>query len=127
VNPPVSMTLQGYCLHFVLANPLCIGCFNHMLHGVYIQGVMQRQIEPELCKVHMVMPQVNMYMRKKGLHVVLAIDNTSRQIFVGITTNLEQDCIKLLLPHVKHAQQSPSLAIPFLKEGELLTHAANTR
>jgi hypothetical protein len=44
-------------------------------------------------------------MREKGVHVVLAIDNTSRQVFVGITTKLEQlqGCIKLLLPHVKHA------------------------
>jgi hypothetical protein len=89
---------------------------------------MQRQIAPELRKVHKLMPRVYKYMREKGVHVVLAIDNTSRQVFVGITTKLEQGCIKLLLPYVKHAQQSPSLAIPiFFMEGELLTRAANTR
>jgi hypothetical protein len=89
---------------------------------------MQRQIAPELRKVHNLMPSVYKYMREKGVHVVLAIDNTSRQVFVGITTKLEQGCVKLLLPHVKHAQQSPSLAIPvFFMEGELFTHADNTR
>jgi hypothetical protein len=122
------MTLQGYRLRFVLANPLCTGCRNHVLHGVYVKDVMQRQIAPELRKVHKLTPQVYKYMREKGVHVVLAIDNTSRQVFAGITTKLEQGCIKLLLPHVKHALQSPSLAIPiFFMEGELLTHAANTR
>jgi hypothetical protein len=122
-----SITLQGYSLRFVIANPLCTGCRNHVLHGVYVKDVMQRQIAPELRKVHKLMPQVYKHMREKGVHVVLAIDNTSRQVFVGIT-KLEQGCVKLLLPYVKHAQQSPSLAIPIcFMEGELLTRAANTR
>jgi hypothetical protein len=59
-------------------------------------------------------------MKETGVHVVLVIDNTSRHIFVGIKT-------KLLLPRVKHAQQSLSLAIPIsFMEGELLTHTSNT-
>jgi hypothetical protein len=98
-----SMTLQVYPLRFVIANPLCTGCHNHVLHRVYVKDVMQRQIAPELRNAHKLRPQVYKYMREKGVHVVLAIENTSRQVFVGITTKLEQGCIKLLLPHVKHA------------------------
>jgi hypothetical protein len=43
-------------------------------------------------------------MKEKGVYVVLAIDNTLRLLeFVGITTKLEQGCIKLLLPYERHA------------------------
>jgi hypothetical protein len=106
-------------------SPLYRFCRNHVLHGVHVKDVMQQQIAPELHKVHK--PQVFKYRQEIGVHAVIGIGNTSRHIFAGIATTLEQGCIKLLLPHVKHAQQSPSLAIPIcFLEGEPLTRAANT-
>jgi late competence protein required for DNA uptake (superfamily II DNA/RNA helicase) len=65
---------------------------------------MQRQIAAELRNMHK--PQVFKYRQEIGVHAVLGIGNTSRRIFAGIATTLEQGCIKLLLPHVKHARQS---------------------
>jgi hypothetical protein len=88
------------------------------LRGVYLKDVM-RQVSRELIRISETMPRrVYQHMRANGVNIVLAIDNTSRQVFSGATKKLEQGCIKIVLPFVKSAQQSPSLAIPiFFFEG----------
>jgi hypothetical protein len=50
--------------------------------------------------------------------IVLAMDNTSRQNLGGVGLKLEQAVIKIILPGVPTAQQSPALAIPiFFMDG----------
>jgi hypothetical protein len=89
------------------------------MRGVYVKDVM-RQVARELVKIREEMPRVYEHMRKNGVHIVLAVDNTSRQVFSGCTLKLEQGCVKIVLPLVKSAQQSPSMAIPiFFFEGML--------
>lgn len=50
---------------------------------------------------------------------MLAVDNTSRQTFGGQSAKLEQGVIKIILPGLDVAQQSPCLAIPiFFLDGD---------
>jgi hypothetical protein len=90
------------------------------MHGVYIRNVMQRQVAPELRRIKEVMPaKVYSHVKEFGANIVLAIDNTSRQLLNGTTSKLEQACIKVVLPYVDCPQQSPSMAMPiFFMEGE---------
>jgi ribosomal protein L25 (general stress protein Ctc) len=90
------------------------------MHGVYVRNVMQRQVAPELRRIKEAMPaKVYSHMKEHGAHIVLAIDNTSRQLFNRCTSKLEQACIKVVLPYVDRPQQSPSMAMPILfMEGE---------
>jgi hypothetical protein len=83
-----------------------------------LRGVM-RLVSRELVNISETMPRREyQHMRANGVHIVLAIDNTSRQVFSGAAKKLEQGCIKIVIPFVKSAQQSPSSAIPiFFSEG----------
>lgn len=88
--------------------------------AAFVKDVMGRLVVPELQSIHKFLPRVFARMKKSGkVDIVLAIDNTSRQNFVAMCLKLEQAVIKIILPGIESAQQSPALAIPiFFMEGD---------
>jgi hypothetical protein len=90
------------------------------MHSVYVRNVMQRQVATELHRIKEAMPtKVYSHMKEHDAHIVLTIDNASRQLFNWTTSKLEQACIKVVLPYVDRPQQSHSMAMPILfMEGE---------
>jgi hypothetical protein len=92
-----------------------------------LRGVM-RLVSRELVNISETMPRREyQHMRANGVHIVLAIDNTSRQVFSGATKKLEQGCIEIGLPFVKRAQQPPSSAMSIfsLKVSQEARHMAS--
>jgi hypothetical protein len=86
--------------------------------GAYIKDVMGRLVSPELVTIREILPRCFEIMKNSGVDIVLAIDNTTRTMFDDWVAKLEQAAIKILLPGIDNAQQSPALAIPiFFMEG----------
>ena len=60
----------------------------------------------------------NAIMKAGVLRVLLAMDNTSRPLFDGSSSKVEQGAAKLFIPGAPSSQQSPYMASPlFLVEG----------
>jgi hypothetical protein len=93
------------------------------LRGVYVKNVMERLVAPELKVIKRYLPECYALMKEQGfVDIVLAVDNHSRTVFSEALCKLEQAVIKILLPGINSAQQSPALAIPiFFMEG-MSTH-----
>jgi hypothetical protein len=85
-----------------------------------VKDVMGRIIVPELLTIKEYLPKTYQQIKEAGkVDIVLAIDNTSRSNFAGQSLKLEQAVIKIVLPGIDSAQQSPCLAIPiFFMEGD---------
>lgn len=90
-----------------------------MLRAVYVKDVMGALVAPELQGIRKFLPGTYALIKAQGhVDIVLAIDNTSRTHFSGHSSKLEQAVIKIILPGIDSAQQSPCLAIPiFFMEG----------
>jgi hypothetical protein len=80
--------------------------------GAYIKDVMGKLVSPELVTIREILPGCFEIMKNSGVDIVLAIDNTTRTLFDDWVAKLEQAAIKILLPGIDNAQQSPALAIP---------------
>lgn len=91
-----------------------------VLRGVFVKNVMGKLIQPELRTIRKLLPRSwRLMLNANCINIVIAIDNTSRQTFSGQTVKLEQAVLKIIIPGVKSAQQSPCLAIPiFFMEGD---------
>lgn len=91
------------------------------LRAAFVKDVMGRLVVPELKTIRQYLPAVYERMVDAGkVEIVLAMDNTSRKDFSELSMKLEQAVIKIVLPGIKSAQQSPTLAIPiFFMDGAL--------
>jgi hypothetical protein len=89
------------------------------LRAVLVKDVMGRLVVPELMTIREHLPSVYQRMVEAGkVDIVLALDNTSRSEFGQFIMKLEQAVIKIVLPGIESAQQSPTLAIPiFFMDG----------
>jgi hypothetical protein len=75
---------------------------------------MGRLVTPELQSSHKFLPRVFAEMKQAGKEgIVLAIDNTSRQNFGGVSFKLEQAVIKIVLPGIDSAYSPMPLPSPY--------------
>jgi hypothetical protein len=83
--------------------------------AAFVKDVIRRLVVPELLGIRKYLPKCFASMKEAGkIDIVLAIDNTARANFGGVSLKLEQVVIKIMLPGIDSAQQSPALAIPIL-------------
>ena len=89
------------------------------LWGIHASDVVQVILD-ELRLIKRELPTVWAEMLERGeIIIILSMDNTTRQMFDGRSCKVEQGVLKIFLPLVGTAQQSPYMAIPiFLLEGE---------
>jgi hypothetical protein len=73
-------------------------------------------VSPELVTIREILSRCFVIVKNSGvavvLAVVLAVDNTTCTMFHDWVVKLEQVAIKICLPGIDNAQQSPALAIP---------------
>lgn len=91
----------------------------HARWAVHVSHKLEDLLRPELLRIQDKLPEVWEAILEAGeLHMTIAMDNASRRLFDCSSAKYEQGVIKILLPRLNSAQQSPILAIPvFLMEG----------